>query len=123
MLSAEKGIVRLLTREELPEKVDTREESIWLLCQQLTRAMETGGVEACAQIVAPMLGSNAERAKDLAYRLYTLAERKGWTQELRLPTTLLWWHGGRSSPVPQSCSRQRRSRPLSFDAIPGGTRQ
>lgn len=81
VLSAEKGIVRLLTREELPEKVDTREESIWLLCQQLTRAMETGGVEACAQIVAPMLGSNAERAKDLAYRLYTLAERKGWTQE------------------------------------------
>ena len=77
VLSAEKGIVRLLTREELPEKV----ESIWLLCQQLTRAMEIGGVEACAQIVAPMLGSNAERAKDLAYRLYTLAERKGWTQE------------------------------------------
>ena len=66
VLSAEKGIVRLLTREELPEKVDPREES---------------GVEACAQIVAPMLGSNAERAKDLAYRLYTLAERKGWTQE------------------------------------------
>ena len=81
VLSAEKGIVRLLTREELPEKVNPREESIWLLCQQLTRAMETGGVEACAQIVAPMLGSNAERAKDLAYRLYTLAERKGWTQE------------------------------------------
>ena len=81
VLSAEKGIVRLLTREELPEKVDPREESIWLLCQQLTRAMETGGVEACAQIVAPMLGSNAERAKDLAYRLYALAERKGWTQE------------------------------------------
>ena len=81
VLSAEKGIVRLLTREELPEKVETREESIWLLCQQLTRAMETGGVEACAQIVAPMLGSNAERAMDLAYRLYTLAERKGWTQE------------------------------------------
>ena len=81
VLSAEKGIVRLLTREELPEKVDTREESIWLLCQQLTRAMETGGVEACAQIVALMLGSNTERAKDLAYRLYTLAERKGWTQE------------------------------------------
>lgn len=81
VLSAEKGIVRLLTREELPQKTDPREETIWLLCQQLTHAMETGGVEACAQIVAPMLGSNAERAKDLAYRLYTLAERKGWAQE------------------------------------------
>lgn len=81
VLSAEKGIVRLLTREEIPEKVETQEENIWLLCQQLTRAMETGGVEACAQIVAPMLGSNCERAKDLAYRLYTLTERKGWAQE------------------------------------------
>ena len=81
VLSAEKGIVRLLTREELPQKTDPREEMIWLLCQQLTHAMETGGVEACAQIVAPMLGSNAERARDLAYRLYTLAERKGWAQE------------------------------------------
>lgn len=81
VLSAEKGIVRLLTREEIPEKVEPQEENIWLLCQQLTRAMETGGVEACAQIVAPMMGSNCEHAKDLAYRLYTLTERKGWAQE------------------------------------------
>ena len=63
------------------EKVNDREETIWLLCQQLTRAMETGGVTACAEIVRDMFGSNAERAKDLAYRLYTIAERKGWAQE------------------------------------------
>lgn len=81
VLFAQKGSVHLLTREELPEKVDEREETIWLLCQQLTHAMATGGIEACAQIVVNMLGSNAERAKDLAYRLYTVAERKGWAQE------------------------------------------
>ena len=81
VLYAQKGSVHLLTREELPEKVDEREETIWLLCQQLTQAMATGGVAACAQIVVNMLGSNAERAKDLAYRLYTVAERKGWAQE------------------------------------------
>ena len=80
-LYAQKGSVHLLTREELPEKVDEREETIWLLCQQLTQAMATGGVAACAQIVVNMFGSNAERAKDLAYRLYTVAERKGWAQE------------------------------------------
>ena len=28
-----------------------------------------------------MFGSNAERAKDLAYRLYTIAEQKKWTNE------------------------------------------
>ena len=47
----------------------------------LTRAMSTGGIEACAQVVAPMLGSAPERARALAYRLYTIAERKGWAQE------------------------------------------
>ena len=81
VLYAQKGSVHLLTREELPEKVDEREETIWLLCQQLTQAMATGGVATCAQIVVNMMGSNAERAKDLAYRLYTVAERKGWAQE------------------------------------------
>ena len=81
VLYAHKGSVHLLTREELPEKVNEREETIWLLCQQLTQAMATGGVAACAQIVVNMFGSNAERAKDLAYRLYTVAERKGWAQE------------------------------------------
>ncbi len=43
--------------------------------------MEKKGVEGCAEAVADMLGSNAERAKDLAYRLYTIAERKKWAQE------------------------------------------
>lgn len=81
VLYAQKGSVHLLIREELPEKVDEQEETIWLLCQQLTQAMATGGVAACAQIVVNMMGSNAERAKDLAYRLYTVAERKGWAQE------------------------------------------
>ena len=28
-----------------------------------------------------MFGSNAERAKDLAYRLYTIAEQKNWASE------------------------------------------
>lgn len=78
---AKAGIVHLIDRPELPEKVDSRESCIWLLTQQLTQAMATGGVEACAQILADMFGSGVERAKDLAYRLYTIAERKNWAQE------------------------------------------
>ena len=70
-----------MERAELPEKVDIDERNIWLLTQQLTQAMAKGGVEACAQIVASMFGSNAERAKDLAYRLYTIAEQKKWANE------------------------------------------
>jgi len=78
---AKAGIVHLMDRTELPAKVDNNEICVWMLTQQLTQAMATGGVEACAQIVMNMFGSNGERAKDLAYRLYTIAERKSWAQE------------------------------------------
>ena len=78
---AKAGDVHLVERADLPEKVDVDEKNIWLLTQQLTQAMAKGGVEACAQIVASMFGSNAERAKDLAYRLYTIAEQKKWANE------------------------------------------
>ena len=78
---AKAGTVHLIERTELPEKIDTNESCIWLLTQQLTQAMATGGIEACAKAVFMMFGSNAERAKDLAYRLYTIAEQKKWSTE------------------------------------------
>ena len=81
VLYAQKGTVHLMSREELSSHISLDESLIWLLTQQLTKAMETGGIESCAQFVAPMFGSNAEHAKSLAYRLYTIAERKGWAQE------------------------------------------
>ena len=81
VLYAKAGSVHLIERTELPTNVDTNETNIWMLTQQLTQAMATGGIEACAEIVYSMFGSNAERAKDLAYRLYTIAEKKGWANE------------------------------------------
>ena len=81
ILHAQKGVVRLLTREEISKTVNASEPVIWLLTQQLTRAMETDGVEGCAKIVVSMFGSNAEHAKALAYRLFTIADHKGWAQE------------------------------------------
>ena len=80
-LYAQKGVVHLVERSELPEIIRDHEDCIWLLCQQLTFRMEKEGVEGCAKAVADMYGTNAERAKDLAYRLYTIAERKKWAQE------------------------------------------
>lgn len=81
VLYAKAGVVHLIDRSELPTKVDMNEGNVWMLTQQLTHAMATGGVEACAQIILNMFGSNAERAKDLAYRLYTIAEQKKWANE------------------------------------------
>lgn len=78
---AKAGNVHLIERNEMPKKINMNEQNIWMLTQQLTCAMDKGGVDACAQIVFNMFGSNAESAKDLAYRLYTIADRKGWADE------------------------------------------
>ena len=80
-LYAQKGKVHLIERPDLPENINEYENSIWLLCQQLTYRMEKEGVEGCAKAIFNMFCSNAERAKDLAYRLYTIAEKKKWAQE------------------------------------------
>ena len=80
VLYSEKGVVHLLTREEIPMEI-SKDKGIWLLTQQLTRAMETDGVMGAAKIVKEFFTSEPERAKALAYRLFTLAERRGWAAE------------------------------------------
>jgi putative DNA methylase len=79
ILYSQKNVVRLLTREEIPEKPDT--SIIWLLCQQLTHALAKDGVVGAAKIVAGIFTSEPEHAKALAYRLFQIAEQKGWASE------------------------------------------
>lgn len=81
ILYAEKGVVRLHTREEIPMEKHMQKRSTWLLTQQLTHALETKGIMECANYVFEADASQAEYAKALAYRLYTISERKGWNQE------------------------------------------
>ena len=78
-LSSAKGIVRLLSRDEIPERVDMC--FTWLFTQQLTHAMETGGVDACAKFLKDVFGGAGESARALAYRLFQLADKKGWNGE------------------------------------------
>lgn len=86
-LSASKGVVRLLSRDELKEIPEPG--FCWLFTQQLVRAMETGGVEACAKMLPNFGDSQTESAKALTYRLYTIAERKGWNAEAYAYNTLV----------------------------------
>ncbi len=81
VLLAEKGIVRLLTREELPSLNWAKLRSTWMVTQQLTKAMESGGNQATAAIISTLPAGSVEQAKALAYRLFSIAERKGWTKE------------------------------------------
>lgn len=80
LLASVKGNVHLLDRSEVSEHVDFKAPT-WLTTQQLTRALEEGGVTACAKIVSQTLGGRADGAKALAYRLFTIADKKNWQQE------------------------------------------
>ena len=81
------GRVRLKRRDELdPDWDPARDRRIvdWECAQHLVRALtaETGGgVAEAARLVDAMGPERAEKARALAYRLYTLSERKGWNGE------------------------------------------
>lgn len=77
------GKVRLLRPDELPEAWDPSSDkrvTVWECVHHLVRVLETGGERAAAELVAK-LGSEAETARELAYRLYTICERKKRAQE------------------------------------------
>jgi putative DNA methylase len=78
ILVSKAGKVRLLKPVELPADWDPTTDkrlTVWEMVHQLIRVLESGGEGAAAALVAK-LGSGAETARELCYRLYTLCERK-----------------------------------------------
>jgi putative DNA methylase len=78
ILESGRGRVRLLRPEELPAAWDPATDSrltAWEIVHHLVRVLASGGEGAAAELVAK-LGAKAEIARELAYRLYTLCERK-----------------------------------------------
>jgi putative DNA methylase len=73
-----RGKVRLLKPQELPSDwdpaTDTRLTS-WEVVHHLIRELESAGESGAAKLMA-VLGSKAEAARELCYRLYSLCERK-----------------------------------------------
>lgn len=80
LLASAKGKVHLLDRSEVSDRVSFTLPT-WLVTQQLTHALEDGGVTACAKLLVGALGGKADGAKALAYRLFTIADKKNWQQE------------------------------------------
>lgn len=76
------GKVRLLKPEELPENWDPTTDTrltVWEMVHHLVRALDRGETVAAELVVK--LGSKADVARELAYRLYTVCERKRRAQE------------------------------------------
>ena len=83
ILQSKGGKVRLLIPLALSPDWDPRAAgrvSAWLTVHHLIRAHDAGGEQAAAELVRK-LGSVAETARELAYRLYAIAERTKRTRE------------------------------------------
>jgi putative DNA methylase len=83
IVKAKSGKVRLISRAELPETWDPatdQQPTAWKIAQHLIRTLEIKG-EADAAALLNRLGGMGETARDLAYRLYSICERKKWADE------------------------------------------
>ncbi len=78
ILASNRGKVRLLQPDELPESWDPSDDdrlTTWEAVHHLIRVLEASGEGAAAALVSK-LGGRAETARELCYRLYTVCERK-----------------------------------------------
>lgn len=78
IIKSGKSKVRLLKPAELPEDWDPASDSrltAWEIVHQLIRNLEAGGEAAAAQLAAK-LGAKAETARELAYRLFSLCDKR-----------------------------------------------
>jgi putative DNA methylase len=78
IIESKRGKVRLLKPDELPAGWDPEKDprlNTWEMVHHLIRILDHAGEAGAAEVVRK-LGSRAEVARELAYRLYTLCERK-----------------------------------------------
>lgn len=83
ILTSKGGKVRLLPREEMPSDWSPATDSrmvVWEILQHLVRRLDQEGETRAADLIADV-GALADPARELAYRLYGICERKGWSEE------------------------------------------
>jgi putative DNA methylase len=104
IVESSRGKVRLLDRSEYPDKWDPARDDnvpVWEATQHLIRALLVEGIASAADLLARM-GGLGDNCRDLAYRLYPVADGKKWTEEARAYNALIvaWpeMRGGGSSP-------------------------
>ncbi len=90
------GKVRLLKPSEYPADWAPEQDNrtpVWEALHQMIRALQDEGEAEAGALLAHM-PERSEPIRKLAYRLYTLCERKGWAEEARGYNELITsWHG------------------------------
>jgi putative DNA methylase len=90
------GKVRLLRPDEYPTDWDPTKDlrvPIWEALHQLVRLFRRNGETGAGELLAGM-NAKSEGIRQLAYRLYTLCERRGWADDARAYNELITsWTG------------------------------
>ena len=96
VIESQGGKVRLLKFSEYPSDwnpVNDGRLSVWKGLYHLVRALQTRGEEEAGALLAAMRPLS-DAIRQLAYRLYTFCERKGWAEDARMVNELIAsWHG------------------------------
>ena len=111
VLHASIGNVRLLKWAEYSSEWDPQSDQrlpIWEVLHQLIRVFNTDGESGAAAVFAAVQ-SKAEAARQLAYRLYTLCERKSWAEDARAYNEVVTsWTGIESAAAKVPTPTQRK---------------
>lgn len=86
VLEAKSGKVRLYQWSELDPGWDPSSDkraTTWEAVHHLIERLNTHGEDGAAMLLAKMPSELASQARQLAYRLYSICERKGWAEHAR----------------------------------------
>ncbi len=112
ILTARGGKVHLINRSEYPDNWDPATDTrlpVWEATQHLIRTLENQGEQGAADLLNKLGGTMGDQARDLAYRLYAICERKKWSSEaLAYNSLIISWpeisklaQGSRAGPTGQ----------------------
>jgi putative DNA methylase len=86
LLESGAGQVRLYRWVELDpgwDPTSDKRPTVWHTVHHLVERLNTHGEEGAARLLAKMPSELAAQARQLAYRLYSICERKGWAEHAR----------------------------------------
>ena len=86
VLVSRAGKVKLQSVRDIPDFYDPRDDertSEWEICLHLAKQLDRSGVDAAASLMAAareVPGIDLDDVRELAYLLYSIAEKKGWAE-------------------------------------------
>ncbi|GJK61897.1 hypothetical protein NUBL8589_21010 [Klebsiella pneumoniae] len=104
VIHAGQGELRLLKWAEMPEDWSPEHDSrtpVWEALHQLIRVLNNKGASAAGTMLGRIPSKN-DAIRSLAYRLYTLCERKGWASDARAYNELVTSWDSMQSAIPDT---------------------